>query len=317
MKPLFLIALLLSACTPPPEPALPNQTTFVYKTVAGHAIHAEVHRTDREGPAPAILWLHGGGLMFGARHDLREEQRQAYLDAGYTVFALDYRLAPEAALPEIVADVEDGYRWLREDGPHLFGIDPDRIAVVGHSAGAYLALHLGHRADPSPAALVSFYGYGEITGPWYTAPSPFYSQGPPVSAADAAAVARDTVVSSTRPEAFDERFQAYLYSRQQGTWPQVVARRDPTTEAEWFAAYEPIRHLTPAFPPTLLLHGPPDFDVPFAQAERLRDSLAHHGVPNHLLTNENWGHGFDGAGFEDTSVRDAFAQVLAFLDAHL
>ena len=89
---------------------------------------------------------------------------QKYLDAGYAIISIDYRLAPQAKLNQILEDLDEAYRWVRTDGPKLFHIDPNRIAVVGHSAGGYLALMAAFRLAPRPAAVVSFYGYGDIAG---------------------------------------------------------------------------------------------------------------------------------------------------------
>ena len=83
--------------------------------------------------------------------------------------AIDFRLAPETKLSEITADVRDAFTWVREKGARLHGINPELLGVVGHSAGGYLALISGNFL-PRPRALVSFYGYGDITGEWATTP---------------------------------------------------------------------------------------------------------------------------------------------------
>ena len=111
----------------------------------------------------------------GNRAGIVPGQLDRYVDAGFVVVSIDYRLAPETKLPAIAEDVEDAFRWLRSSGVDEFGIDPDRIGVVGHSAGGYLTLLAGHRVDPAPSALVSFYGYGNIAGDWYSKPDPFYN----------------------------------------------------------------------------------------------------------------------------------------------
>ena len=105
---------------------------------------------------------------------LPADERKQFLQAGYIVVAVDYRLGPETKLPEILRDVEDAYRWIQEKGPTLFSADPRRVAVVGQSAGAYLALMVGVRVHPSPKAIISFYGYGDIAGEWYSRPSAFF-----------------------------------------------------------------------------------------------------------------------------------------------
>src|ERR1700736_1736422 len=147
--------------------AQPAKQTYTYKVVGDCAIQADVYRAPGDSVHPAILWIHGGALIMGNREGLRFEQLEKYLKAGYTVVSIDYRLAPETKLDAIIEDVQDAYRWLREKGPGLFGIEPGRVAVIGHSAGGYLTLMAGFRLHPRPKALVAFYGYGDIAGKWY------------------------------------------------------------------------------------------------------------------------------------------------------
>ena len=87
---------------------------------------------------------------------------------------IDHRLAPQARLAAILEDIEAAYKWVYQEGNTLFGIDPDRIAIVGHSSGGYLTLMAGIRLSPRPRALVSFYGFGNMTGDWTVKPSSSY-----------------------------------------------------------------------------------------------------------------------------------------------
>jgi acetyl esterase/lipase len=93
----------------------------------------------------------------GGRTAILPSHIQAFNDGGYHVVSIDYRLAPETKLPEIVCDVEDAWTWLREHADSV-GIDRSRIAILGHSAGGYLALLGGYKLDPRPAAVVSIEG---------------------------------------------------------------------------------------------------------------------------------------------------------------
>src|SRR5258708_16420235 len=90
--------------------------------------------------------------------------RDKLVNAGYVVVSIDYRLAPETKLPAILEDVEDACKWVRDKGPGLAHIDPKRIAVMGGSAGGYLTLTAGFRANPPPQALVSFWGHVDLAG---------------------------------------------------------------------------------------------------------------------------------------------------------
>ncbi len=295
-----------------------EKETFVYKTVEDHDILADVYRYPGKEKQPAIIWIHGGALIFGTRESMSELQLEYYLAAGYTVISIDYRLAPETKLPEIILDLEDAHAWVHSKGPELFGIDPGRIAVIGHSAGGYLTLMAGFRAKPTPRALVSFYGYGDITGPWYSEPDPFYSSRPTISKEVAYQNVGDSILSGARARTDEfNRGSFYLYCRQNGLWPLNVTGMDPHEDYEWFLQYESIRNITGSYPPTVLLHGEKDTDVPFSQSETFAAELKKNDIPHKFIRHSEWGHGFDRAGLEDEAVGQAFQDILDFLEIHM
>jgi acetyl esterase/lipase len=290
-----------------------GKATYTYKTVEGHAIKADVYRPSDNRVRPVILYLHGGALIFGDRTKIRNAQLARYLKEGFVVVAVDYRLAPETKLPEIIGDLQDAYQWVRMNGRELFHADPKRIAVVGHSAGGYLTLAAGYQCQPRPRALVSFYGYGDITGAWYSRPDPFYSKEGAVSAEQAKQAVGETIVTEGEEE---RRWFFYLYCRQQGLWPKMVGGWDPDTEPRKFDPYCPVRNVTSKYPPTLLLHGDADTDVPFEQSERMARELERHGIEHRLIHISGGPHGFDG-NLDDPQAVKAFEEVIAFLKKHL
>lgn len=286
--------------------------TCTYKVVDGLEIKADVYRAQGDEPRPAVISIHGGALIMGSRAGLSDDQIQEYLGAGYTVISIDYRLAPETRLPDIIEDLKDAYAWVRSDGPGLFGIDPDRIAVIGHSAGGYMALMAGFCLQPRPNALVSFCGYGDITGPWYSQPDSFYNLSTVVSKDEALKVVGATAIT----DGAWERATFYLYCRQQGIWPQLVAGHDPT-DKNWYKAFEPIRNVTSSYPPTILLHGEKDTDVPFEQSVMMARELERNGVSYEFIHDPKWGHNFGYRSDGDPLFRQTYDRVLAFLAAHV
>lgn len=288
------------------------RTTSCYKQIGDCQIRVDIFRNDSPNRQPALIWVHGGALIFGSRKMLAPSQLAQYLSAGYTVFAIDYRLDPETKLDQIVADVCDAVTWIRKHGPDIAHIDPERIAVIGHSAGGYLALSLGYRLAP-PQAIISFYGYGDILGDWYTQPDAFYRQSPLVTKSAALATIGKKIISATENQ---NRFTYYLYCRQQGSWPAVVSGHDPQTEPAWFERYSPVQNVSPNFPPTLLLHGTADTDVPVGQSAQMARLLAKAHVPHEFLRLSGLGHVFDRE-LKNPLVEKAFDRVLDFLAEYL
>ncbi|GBG05593.1 hypothetical protein PAT3040_00077 [Paenibacillus agaridevorans] len=265
------------------------ERTYTYKTVGSCNIQADVYRLEDELIRPVIVWVHGGCLMRGSRMDIRSRGLMSYVNEGYTVVSIDYRLAPEVKLKSIIEDLQDAIRWVREQGPDLFQIDSDRMAVIGSSAGGYLTLMSGFCVEPRPLALVSLFGYGDIAGKWYAEPDAYYCQMPPVS----------------REE------NLYIYCRQNGLWPNIVVGHDPKTEPRAFDAFCPIRNVTLDYPPTLLLHGEEDTDVPIEQSIIMQAELSRVGVDNEFVRYPGEGHGLD------ESYSDAVAKALLFLKKHI
>lgn len=282
-------------------PAQPR--TVVYKSVPGCEIKADVYRRGD----PVAVWIHGGALIMGSRR-LPESSRMLrhLLEAGFTVVSIDYRLAPETKLPGIIEDLEDAFRWLRRDAASL-GIDGGRVAVCGGSAGGYLTLMAGFRVEPRPKALVSYWGYGDIVGPWYSRPDPFYLKQPAISRQEALAVVGKAPLSEPPPN--NRRGRFYLHCRQQGTWPKEVAGHDPDTKDRWFDSYCPIRNVTHDYPPTMLVHGTADTDVPYEQSAMMAERLRREGVEHRLVMVPDGGHGLGNIAPEEQEriYRDAAA----------
>ena len=229
--------------------------------------------------------------------------------AGYVVVSIDYRLAPETKLATILEDVKDAFAWVRGEGPKKFGARADRIVVLGSSAGGYLTLTSGYLIEPRPAALVSFWGYGDIAGTWYSRPDAFYRRQPIVTEAEARAAVGTTEVAEPPPGNGRGRF--YLYCRQNGLWPKEVAAHDPDTEPKAFDPLCPVRNLSARYPPVLLIHGTKDTDVPHEQSVAMDRELTRHNVLHQFISIPGAGHGL--AGVDKAVLSGIYERVMAFL----
>ena len=230
-----------------------------------------------DGPAPLVVWVHGGGFMFGDRRILPETSRpnqvfDALLDTGLAVATIDYRHALEAPFPAQLQDAKAAVRYLRAHARDL-GISTERIGAMGESAGGHIVAALGltaHRADlegthgvvgPSSAVdvVVDWYGVADLSTMPRRQPSPH-------------------IAAKLPPEL-------------------LVPPEDQLTrglEGAALADVSPITHVTPDAPPFLLVHGTADWLVPYAQSEQLHAALTAAGVEARLVPAEGAQHIFDG-----------------------
>src|SRR5215468_7025750 len=120
----------------------PDGVTVTDRTIPGPGgnLPVRLYRPKAAGEAklPALVFAHGGGFVFGNLDSHDVLCAQLALEAGIAVLAIDYRLAPEARFPAAFDDVVAGLKWAAANGASA-GIDADKLAVGGDSAGGNLA----------------------------------------------------------------------------------------------------------------------------------------------------------------------------------
>jgi acetyl esterase/lipase len=212
---------------------------------------------------PVALLFHGGGWQSGDKDEIALDVLP-YLEMGFAVANVDYRLARVATAPAAVQDSRCALRWVVRHAKQ-YGLDPERLILVGSSAGAHLALMAalapasagfdGLCPGDEPlkvAAVINFFGIidvGALLGP-----------------KDARDFAVGWIGNAPDPAALARRVSPITY----------VAKGAPA-------------------PPIFTVHGDADPVVPFAQARRLHEALDRAGVPNRLFPLRGGKHGqFDG-----------------------
>jgi acetyl esterase/lipase len=258
------------------------ETGIEYANPDGQHLQLNLARTAGQGaPQPAILCIHGGGFRAGNR-ERWDDLCKRLAARGYVAATVTYRLAPAYPFPAAVHDVKAAVRWLRAHAEE-YRINPDRIGVVGDSAGGHLAQFLGVTANEPQfegdegngdqssrvTCVVNYYGPSDLTR----------SYGRSVDAA--------------------EVLPLWLGG-------------DVTQERHRHILASPLYWVTPDAAPTLLLHGTEDPYVNHEQAVWIRDRLEAAEVEVDLLTLEGAGHGFKGADAER-----AEAAMFEFFDRHL
>ena len=86
---------------------------------------------------PVIVWIHGGGWSMGDKASLQQKP-QAFVDKGFVLVSVNYRLVPAVTVKDIMADLAQSVRWVRDHAAEHRG-NPNALIIMGHSAGAHLA----------------------------------------------------------------------------------------------------------------------------------------------------------------------------------
>jgi acetyl esterase/lipase/cyclophilin family peptidyl-prolyl cis-trans isomerase len=252
--------------------------------VGGHARQKlDLYLPKAGGPLPLIINIHGGAFRMGSKADGVPVE---YLSLGYAVASIGYRLSGDAIWPAQIEDCKAAVRWLRANA-RTYGIDPDRFAAWGASAGGHLAAMLG------TAGGVKEFEVGESLNVSsrvqavvdYFGPTDFLQMDahrlPNGQVHDAADSPESQLVGGAIQENKDK-----------------VARADPIT------------YVTAEAPPFLVCHGDADPLVPHHQSVLLEAALRKAGVPVTFYTVTGAGHGR----FNDPRVPEL---TKAFLAEHL
>lgn len=205
---------------------------------------------EGEGPFPLVVHIHGGGFAFG---DKRDDHMDAYLGGiklGFAVASVEYRVSSEAIFPAAVLDCREAIRFLKENA-ELFGFDPDRIGLIGGSAGgnlcAMLAMNVPNGKFPGEDICTIRQSQPSVK----TAVCQFG----PMNFASMEEQARANGISATHANSAEMPESAYI---------GIPIAEAP---AELVAAANPATYASPAMCPILVQHGTQDHLVPFAQSE--------------------------------------------------
>jgi acetyl esterase/lipase len=235
---------------------------------------------------PLIVYIHGGAWRQGDKSSGRHYLASFVEDGRYAAATLGYRLSSEATWPAQIHDCKAAIRWLRAHADK-YGFDPDRIGVMGHSAGGHLAIMLGvtnrvrdlegklgghNDASSKVLCVVDFYGPTELL-------------------------------------VMDDYPGQMVHNDSDSPESQLVG--GPLQERKSAAvSASPVTHVTKHAAPVLMVHGSRDRLVPFNQSVRLLAAFHSARVPAILVEIQEGGHG----GFRS---REVDRRVMGFFSRHL
>ena len=254
----------------------PNVT---YHVASGHENKLDLYvPRSASGSTPVLMYIHGGGWVGGSK-EANVLRILPYLEMGWAVVNVGYRLGAVARAPAAVEDGLCALRWVIRNADE-YNLDPSRIVTTGNSAGGHLALTTGmipasaglDRECPGSeelrvAAIINWYGITDVGD---------LLEGP-----------------NTRGYAVE--------------WMGSLANRFEIAER-----VSPMKYVRAGLPPTLTIHGDADPTVPYQHAVALHERLEAVGVPNVLHTVPNGRHG----GFDREQTVAIFETIQRFLSQH-
>ena len=256
---------------------VPNIT---YLTANNYEAKLDVYR--RKGttdPQPTLVWIHGGGWTGGTK-DSALLQFMPFLEKGWNVVNVEYRLARVSLAPAAVEDCLCALRWVAQNAKQ-YGIDTSRLVTSGGSAGGHLALTTGmipesaglDRQCPGPplpkvAAILNWYGITDV----------------------------NDLLDGPNRKAYAVAWLSSMPNKEE------IARR-----------VSPLTYVRADLPPIITVHGDADPTVPYQHAVRLQAALEKAGVPHQLITIPGGKHG----NFTAAERVKAYPAIWAFLEKYV
>ena len=281
-----LLLCLFAAAGSAQEPSYRRTEDVIYGRKFGTALTMDVFQPTKPNGCAVIFMVSGG--WFSAKEAVNVAFYKAFLDRGYTVFAVVHGSQPKFTIPEVTQDIHRAIRYIRTNAAK-WSVNPDKFGISGASAGGHLSLTMGTQGGPGKA----------------DAKDPI----------DRASSAVQAVACFFPPTDFLNYGQAGEDATGVGTLKNFKAAFGPRSDADdsrkaLGREISPIYFVTPKLPPTLIIHGDADKLVPYQQAESFVKKATEAGVTAKLINRPGKAHGWPEMGKDVELLADWFDEHL-------
>lgn len=294
-----LLLCLMAVTASAAEPAYEREEDVVYGRKHGMALTMDVIRAKEGKPnGAAVIWVISGG--WHSNHEgIRPEFVEDIWKRGYTVFAVVHGSQPRFTIPEAVADMQRSVRFIRANAER-FKIDPDRIGVMGASAGGHLSLMLGTTgADGNPSAgdVVDRASSRVQAVGCFFPPTDFFNYGKEGELALGVGVLNG----------FKPPFDFHELSKATSRYERIT---DEKRRHEIGKMISPLYQVSKDDAPMLIIHGDADKLVPIQQAQIFVKKCEENEVKSKLVTKPGAAHGWPSMLGDVRTIGDWFDEHL-------
>lgn len=249
---------------------------ITYQTAENRSVKLDVwYRHDVKTPSPTLVFIHGGGWIFGSKEGAILNFLP-YMEMGWTIVNVEYRMASQSLAPAAVEDTRCALRWVFRNAKQ-YNFDTNKIVLSGQSAGGHLSLISGMLPngtgldnncygdeDLKVAAIINWYGISDVND--------------------------------------------LLEGKNLRSWAKMWMGSQPNA-AEIARKVSPLTYVRAGLPPILSIHGDADSVVPYSQSVRLHAALDKVKSPNKFITIKGGNHG----GFAQADYINSFKEIKDFL----
>jgi acetyl esterase/lipase len=281
------------------EPYYTRQEDVIYGRKYGTALTLDVFTPKKDANSAAIIIVISGG-WFSAHEGIDADIVKPFVERGYTIFTVVHGSQPKFTIPEILEDMNRAVRFIRFHAKD-YKIDPDRIGIVGSSAGGHLSLMQGTRGDKGNADAkdpIDKMSSRVQAVACFFPPTDFLNYGEKGKNAIGRGVLADLRAAFDFKE-FDNKQESF------------VSVTDEDKILELGKRISPIYHVTADSAPTLIIHGDADERVPIQQAETMVEKLKGEKVPAELVVRKGAAHGWPDWVKDLATFADWFDKYLA------
>jgi alpha-L-fucosidase 2 len=242
------------------------RTDIEYGRADGQSLQLDAYLIDEGAPHPAIIWVHGGGFVAGDKQPYPKSLLDPLAAEGFAWFSVNYRLAPRYPFPAQTDDVESAVHFIKAHA-QPYHIDPNRLVLMGESAGGHLVSFVGAKHEPGNgvAAVVPFFGEHDLV-------DRVHPKGP--------CMVDGKIVPDPGPICLSPGLAKFLGISKPGPEAEEIVRRA-----------SPATYIRKEMPPYLFIHGTKDFNVPFEQSVVMCDAMKRAGARCEVIAVEGGGHG--------------------------